>query len=253
MTVRFPAFAAAWSGDVCGGGGASSYNPLTDWTTPPVHAMWAADPLWTPPADGGAVSSWRNGGSVGTPDFTQGTAAARPTYDASNAAFGGQPSVNFDGTDDVLAMDPADIAQPFWLVAVAKSDAATSQGIIGIGANIFSRLGITSASGGLWALSAGTGTSGGASDTDPHLFLGKLSGASSDVAVDGSAIYTADAGTGSLTLLSLGAGNSSTTVFGNFLNGDIAYAAVFTSDPTAQPEWADFVDYCENTVGLTIA
>ncbi len=42
---------------------APSFNPLTGWTTDPVHGVWASDPLWTPPADGGAVSSWRNGGS----------------------------------------------------------------------------------------------------------------------------------------------------------------------------------------------
>ena len=59
---------------------APSFNPLTSWTTDPVHGVWASDPLWTPPADGGAVSSWRNGGSVGTPNFTQATGTKQPTY-----------------------------------------------------------------------------------------------------------------------------------------------------------------------------
>jgi len=45
---------------------APSFNPLTGWTTDPVHGVWASDPLWTPPADGGAVSRWRNGGSAYT-------------------------------------------------------------------------------------------------------------------------------------------------------------------------------------------
>jgi len=40
------------------------FNPISDWSLPPLHAFSTADSLWTPPADTGSVSSWRNGGSA---------------------------------------------------------------------------------------------------------------------------------------------------------------------------------------------
>lgn len=251
MTVRFPAFAAAWSGDVCGGGGASSYNPLTDWTTPPVHAMWAADPLWTPPADGGAVSSWRNGGSVGTPDFTQGTAAARPTYDASNAAFGGQPSVNFDGTDDVLAVAITAVPVPWFLVMVLRVRSVNTTRYVVSDGTGNKRL-MTFSPGHLrFQWTTAQSTTANQITAAAALWDFSLTSGTDTFRVDGSTVLSADSGSGDFGPDIFvgaydGAGTSAAPL-------DLHALLLFTSDPTAQPEWTDFVDYCENTVGLTIA
>jgi hypothetical protein len=60
-------------------------NILTDWTTDPVHGFWVNDPLWTPPADGDPVSSWRNGGTAGGEATSSGS--SRPTYRAEVASL----------------------------------------------------------------------------------------------------------------------------------------------------------------------
>jgi hypothetical protein len=50
----------------------------------------------------GAVSSLSVQGTGGVSAVSQGTAAARPAYVAANAGFNGRPTINSDGTDDVL-------------------------------------------------------------------------------------------------------------------------------------------------------
>jgi hypothetical protein len=64
----------------------------------PWHsAFWASDPTWTPPADGGAVSSWRNAGTSAAAAI-QATPAQQPVYRAAYANLNGKPVVDYDGT-----------------------------------------------------------------------------------------------------------------------------------------------------------
>lgn len=468
MTVRFPAFAAAWSDDVCGGGGASSYNPLTDWTTPPVHAVWAADPLWTPPADGGAVSSWRNGGSGytqgayigenglvlpgtdvdytytphaaplaisgdidliahvtptdwtpsvekafiargnlssgtntnyylglnnpsgtirvswgdgttlqtvystvatgvtdGTPkwvratidvdngaggydvkfylsddgvswtqlgatvtggsttslyssfiqaldvgatvsgasrrftgtihrvivkdgidgttvfdaDFesatpgisaftessvnaatvrvvsnvypSQGTSAAQPTYDASNAAFNGQPTVNFDGTDDALLADITNISAPYWVVLLTTGNPGDLVFGLGNGSQAYGMgVRVTDA----YEIRGPNSLEGGTDDGAPHLWVGAFNGASSGLDIDGTTVASGDIGsTVPLAYMSLACGNLNGGSLFAFALTDMHLALVFTSDPRLQPEWPALVEWVEDTYGITVS
>lgn len=62
-----------------------------------VAEVWVADDLAL--SDGGAVSSWV--GRVAARDLAQASSGKRPTYDLDGV--GGEPSVNFDGSDDLLA------------------------------------------------------------------------------------------------------------------------------------------------------
>ena len=232
---------------------APSFNPLTGWTTDPLHGVWASDPLWTPPADGGAVSSWRNGGSVGG-DLVQATGSKQPTYDASNPAYNNQPVVTFDGTDDGLYVNPADVAQPWWSVVIGSIDAATAtRAFVGHGTNSGYRLGTDSTTGAQWRFVPGTGISGGTTDTSPHLFVAKAAGASGALAVDGTSVATGAVGTNAMTAWSIGAGNDGTGNLAAFLDGNVAYAAVFDTDPTALPEWATFTAWVTSTYGITVA
>ncbi len=230
---------------------APSFNPLTDFSTVPVHGVWASDPLWVPPADGGAVSSWRNGGSVGTPNFTQGTGSKRPTYRASTAAYNNQPTVQGDGTDDFLACNFDDLTQPFWIVllgnygnntAIAKylCDAFSVQaGII-----------YNNSSTKYHTYSGVPGDTGDTLDANTHVHVVKFSGVSSSYHLDGASIWTGNAGV---------LGMDGTTLFaraggvGGNIPGHIAYYALFTSDPTAQTEWAAFKAWCLSFYGVTVA
>lgn len=221
----------------------SSFDPLTSWTTDPVHGVWASDPLWVPPADGGAVSSWRNGGSVGG-DLVQATGSARPTYDAVNPLYNGKPTVYFNA-DDALGVDVADIAQPVYLVVVGAcaADGASRRIIGGV-----TSMGVTSA--GAYLVQAGSNVLAGTATSDPHLWLGKLNGASSSITIDETLVASGNAGASALTFLSVGAYNNGSGAYSNFSVGDVALALVFTTDPTALPEWATFVAWVEDYYGV---
>lgn len=223
----------------------STFNPLTGWTTDPVHGVWASDPLWVPPADGGAVSSWRNGGSVGG-DLVQATGTKQPTYRASTAAFNNQPTVQGDGTDDFLMATVAVIAQPVWVVLVAAHGAVKKTLFDGS-----SSLQLVYDGGSpRYFLFAGTALdSGDIIDTNPHLHVCTFNGASSGYTLDGVQIASGNAGTNTtnrFTLLSRNNGSDSSS-------GSIAYAAIFDTDPTALPEWATFKAWVASTYGITVA
>lgn len=78
----------------------------------------------------GVVSAWADQSGSGK-TLSQGTAGARPTPVASNAAFNGQPTLSFDGGDSLVAAVASD-----WnflhnglgctLILVAKGDAANT-------------------------------------------------------------------------------------------------------------------------------
>ena len=229
---------------------APSFNPLTDWTTDPVHGVWASDPAWTPPADGGAVSSWRNGGTVGG-DLVQATGSKQPTYRAATVAFNSKPTVQGDGTDDLLAVDTATYAQTWWVVMIAARGKA-----VGLNEVLWDNIaGAASTSvfsqGSVWRLSASTQIMGGTPDTNPHLIVGKAAGASSSLTIDGTTVASGNAGTSSITGITLFAERSQAA--GYFSSGHIAYAALFTTDPTALPEWAAFKAWVLSEYGITVA
>lgn len=197
------------------------------------------------------MSSWRNGGSVGTPNATQGTGSAQPTYRASTAAFGNKPTVQF-ATDDWLVANPTDISQPFYVVAVANQSTAGTERIFGTGAgsNLLGYGGNAT----VWQLNNGSALTGGTSDANPHLWRGVFNGASSVLDLDeGADEITGNAGAGTLQILSLGAGNNGAGVGGNFLNGHIAYLGVFSSDPTADAGWGRFKAWVTSFYGITVA
>lgn len=230
-----------------------SYNLLTDWTTPPIHGVWANDPDWTPPSDGAAVSTWRNGGSVGTPDFTQATPGNQPTFDEVNATYGDVSTVYFDGGDAIVA-DVADVAQTFWVVAVADIAGANGvqERILGLGGNNNRGMGARNTD--KWILHANTYLSSASDcDGDPHLFVAEFNGASSTLDVDGTNVASGDANTTDLRIACLGSACTSTAAYAFYMTGDIHFLLIFTTDPTAQSEWSDLIDYVENTVGIAVA
>lgn len=228
---------------------APSFNPLTGWTTDPVHGVWASDPSWTPPADGGAVSSWRNGGSVGG-DLVQGTGAAQPTYRASTAAFNSKPTVQFDGTDDRLLVTVTSIPQPVWLLAIGSFSAGLDS-IMGYSNSSDSSFGRFDAA--KWGMSSASGAfkfyANAMTPGTPYMILGYFNGTSSTFRANADTSTASDAGTGALNRFAVGGHASSV---GHWLDGHAAYASIFTTDPTALPEWAAFTAWCLTFYGITV-
>jgi hypothetical protein len=97
--------------------GAGGFDPLAavGWT----HAFWAGDPSWTPPADGGEITSWRNAGTDGAAleRGNNGPALYRQSYSLLN----GRPAIEFGiGGNTHLALNSsaANYSQPNTVVAV---------------------------------------------------------------------------------------------------------------------------------------
>src|SRR5438552_554844 len=68
-------------------------------------------------ADGAAVSTFPD--EIGTADFTQATASAKPAYQASVAQLGNRPTLRFDGTTDFMAATIA-LTQPTEYLVIAR-------------------------------------------------------------------------------------------------------------------------------------
>jgi hypothetical protein len=226
---------------------APSFNPLTSWTTDPLHGVWASDPLWVPPADGGAVSSWRNGGSVGG-DLVQATGSRQPTYDASNPTFNGAAVVVPDGTDDWLAVDFASVAQPLWIVAVATMP-GTGRFLSDAGpAGAAGRVGVINSAGN-YAIFAPTYLAGTAVSASPVLLVAAVNGGSSSITVNGTSVASGAAGPNSLSGITLFSRYGGSL----FANAPCAYFAVFGTNPTTQTEWTAFKAWCLSFYGITVA
>jgi len=229
---------------------ATTFNPLTSFSTDPVHGVWASDPLWVPPTDGGAVSSWRNGGSVGTPNFTQATGTKQPTYRASTAAYNNKPTVQSDGTDDFLACNFDDLTQPIWVVLLGNYGSTSGTRYLCDAHTVQSHI-IYNNSGTKNAMYAGValGTSVD-TNTNPNLHVCKFNGASSTYQLNGSLIASGNAGAVGMDGSTIFARAGGSTTAGD---GHIAYYAVFTSDPTALPEWAAIKAWVTSTYGIAVA
>ena len=202
------------------------------------------------------MSSWRNGGTVGG-NLVQVTGSRQPTYRASTAAYNNKPTVQF-ATDDVLAVDIADVAQPFYLLVIGNTAGGTDiERLVGIGGGEADSngSGFGDNSAGTYSLRAGAPTlTGGSTNASPRLFRGTYNGASSALSVDGAATASGTTGTGAAEVFVLGAASDATlSAFSYHLNGSIAYAALFTTDPSGQAEWSTFKAWVTSFYGITVA
>lgn len=191
------------------------------------------------------MSSWRNGGSVGG-NLVQATGSARPVYDAVNPLYNGAATVYFNA-DDAVGVDIADLPHPVWFVVVGACavDGASRRIVSGVPG-----MGITA--GGAWVVQSNLAVTAGTATADPHLWIGKINGASSSLTIDGASVASGNTGSTELTFLSVGAYNNGSGTYSNFSVGDVALALVFTTDPTTQPEWSAFSTWVEDTYGVPL-
>lgn len=203
---------------------APSYNPLTSISW--YAAWWAEDPDWTPPADGGAVSSWRNAGTNGVA-ATQGTGIKQPLYRASVASLNNRPAVDFDGSNDTLSSSFGEtLSQPLTRVVVGVLDV-----VIG-NAHLFSadadpRADLYLTPGEAWRMWAGSseGSFGApAANTTGFIIMAEYNGASSKGGLNTASLTTTatNPGTGGLDATYLASWND-----GQFSNCHLAFAGIY--------------------------
>lgn len=95
--------------------------------------VWLSADTGVTTDENGNVSGWENQGT--TADVTQADSTKRPHLVASDPAFGNNPSLQFDGVDDVLRVFDTNLANvaggwTVFVVAQHRSEAA-SKGILG--------------------------------------------------------------------------------------------------------------------------
>lgn len=179
--------------------GQGGFNPLND--IPWLHAVWLNDPLWTPPGSGQPISSLRNVSGGGDPAATL---TARPVQLGTTLKY-----AQFDGSNDALTVDIADIAQPFKVMVVgAYLGMLVSRNLVGFGsATAASGIGINASA--LWYLNAGTGLQSAVAATASvsHVIRATVNGASSQLWMDETSIMgPGNAGAGAMDQWSLGSG-----------------------------------------------
>lgn len=202
-----------------GRGVLTAANPLT--IAPWLHAFWASDPSWTPPADGGEVTTWRDAGSAATDAAKLSTTG--PTFRASAAHYAGRPVVQFKTSNTLRTTAGSTSTSARTVVAVGNIDTATATMVDGASANSTGRLAVQNTTVLLVSRNTNVGVTGDTYDSDPHLWVCVFDGASSTFHLDNVALTvgsspgtTAAAG---MTLGSLRDGTAS-------MAGSIAFAAV---------------------------
>lgn len=209
------------------------------------HVFWAegAEFVALGLSDGGTVVTWPD--EIGTSDITNGNAAQRPTYVASDPTFG-QPAVRFDGSDDNLFVsggDWPDISQPYEIVMVMRFRSrsadflySSSPGTTGADAR--------DTAGSQYLFAAGASLSGGTTDTTQHLLRAVHDGASSSFNVDEVSTMSGNAGTFAMQGLTMA--RSSSGIGPAAI--DVPFFGVVAGTLTTQ-ERADIHAYCQAHYG----
>jgi hypothetical protein len=217
----------------------TAFNPLSiAWD----YAYWAEDPAWTPPADGGALITWRN---AANPTFPLTPSGTPPTFQASDPHLGGKPSLKVGyGAAPLYTSGAPTIVQPGTVVVVFYYDAtgATIRSLFdGSVQRWFWRMNDGGAAQGIYA---GTVVDYGAPVPAGSYFACiTFNGAASSAFVNGNAPTTAPSspGAGSFQDIYLNTnGSTNQTAYG--MNGSIAFFGVkgnmAPTDITHMQTWA---------------
>lgn len=226
-------------------GGGAAFNPETDMTG--LHSLfWAEGTQFVARAYANTdpVGTWDN--ETGESDAVEAT--NQPTYVASG--INGQPSVLFDGNDILqsaaFALNPSYTAG-VTVIAIADRDPGLDGALFD---DRSAEQRIFSASG-TWRLRAGAAVdSAVAVDFVPHLFVATFDGSTGNetLTLDGTQIINANAGSNTLTGVTIG-GRAS----GGQWVGSIAFVAVVVGNAAAMGWWADFEAWVTSHYGITIA
>lgn len=218
----------------------ASFNPLSiAWNM----AYWASDPLWTPPADGAGVASWRDASGTGM-TATQATGASQPLYRASSANFNSKPCLEFDGVNDRLGVAPGSTLtqrnEMFVVLRLLSNLTGVSTRNVIDGSSSSVRHALYTAPGqSTWRWTAGTEViSTLAHDNATHL-IRIVFDTTSVFYVDSASDSSVAAGTQSLTALSIGSRYDSA----RYANVQIAFIGVYhgtmsAGNVTAMRSWA---------------
>ena len=197
--------------------------------------------------DGASVATWPD--EVGTDDVSQGTASLQPEYHASLAGLNGRPGITGDTVDDYLrASSSPDFNGPNTIVMVGYvPDVANEYRPVTLSDNEVNVGPILSSGPTNWRVYGGDWLEDGTTDTNGHIIIATVDGASSEIMVDGTAT-SGSAGTTNNDAAGI-------TLFANRTlannGGTMAFVGIKSGTLTAQ-EKSDLTAWAADTYGLTI-
>lgn len=241
-------------------------RPGDEFTTPEASGMF--DQVWYPGgplfqalgvSDGSTADTLpdekvANVGPGVNPDLTMSTSSRRPIYRSSVAAFNNKPTLEFDGSNDMMQhagpYTAGGVALPYTVIVIGKYDTLTAftymtdalgstRMIIGLGASTAT-----------WRMYAGSDTTGGTTSTNATALRAYFTSGNDVLTANGStAISGANATGANFSGFTIGADYSG----GANLDGHIAFAATAAGDATAHAHWSGFVTWVSTYYGLTIS
>lgn len=202
-------------------------------------------------SDTDAVGTWPN--ETGESDATEAT--NRPTFDAVNAAYNDAPTVHFSASNSKLQTGTFSTSP----TTASSIVVVGNYGVVSGYRCLFDSVSGTrrqafwvSADGTQWTIFARSAeVSGGAADTNPHLFVCYFDGSSGNdtITVDGTEVASGNAGSSTPTGLTLG---NLTNGTGSF-QGDLAFVGKYQGDVTAHESWGAVEAGIASHYGITVA
>lgn len=227
-------------------GGGGEFDPLAiSWKA----AFWASDPLWTPPANGAGVSSWRDAGSEAK-NLVQASGSEQPLFTVSVAALNDQPALTMDANVNFRDMQTAtwdtSITGHVTWVVVGNATITT-----------FDRAGMIASktaghfmgpNSGQWQFQRGDTQTGGTADFDGHLFYVSAGlAAGGTMEVDGTQVASGTAQNEAMTGLFMGRRSSGAGYFG----GNVAFVGVYDGT-LPSGDYDDLKQWASTFYGLTV-
>ncbi len=167
----------------------------------------------------GTVSAWADQSGLGN-NFTF---PVQPTYNASDAGYGGKPSLGFTGTQYGFCVNSLALAQPYTIILVCKNPTSGTYILANkTGANVVQMYNVS----GNGQMYSGVLLSTSTSVASPCVFAGVFNGASSSAYVNNSASAAASGNAGASTLQTpeLAAATESA----GFMTGTIASLLIYS-------------------------
>lgn len=178
--------------------------------------------------------------------------AVDPTY--LSAGVNGRPTWNCNGTTQAIhsdALSTVTIANPSSVVAVIQFNTIAAALSYAIAPSPGVTRGIGHDAAGLWTLSMSTSLTAATGPTAgvPYLVRALVNGASSKLFVNEVEVASGNAGANLVAQMGFGAARSA-TAFASFADCRVPFCANIAGDVSADPQWANFVDFCRGQYGI---